>query len=239
MNRLTFGILALWASTAIGGGASAADAVVYDGPPVAVNDSFNWSGVYVGLVGSAGLFDSTMSDSNENISYGSYDLSDWGWSGGVTLGYNQQFGNAVIGVEGDINWSGFDSDSYDDPYDTQHDRSWDWYSTLRLRAGLAMDRTMIYATGGVAFVGIDFKGDYDPSNACGDYYGYCLDETVVGVALGGGVEHAFTDNISVKGELMWIGLPDEAVDDEYNDDVDNYHVKSSVTMARIGINYRF
>jgi outer membrane immunogenic protein len=145
----------------------------------------------------------------------------------------------VFGLEGDINWSGFGSDFNDVTYGTQHTRDWEWFSTLRLRAGLTTGDALFYATGGVAAVGVNFKGDYDPENDCGDYYGYCLNETQFGLALGGGVEYAFTENMSVKLEGLWIGLPSTAVDDPYNADTDAYTVSSSVAMVRAGLNFSF
>lgn len=218
--------------------ALAADALpdIYVPEPAAVED---WSGFYLGGVAGAGLFSSSMVDNDENISYGYSDLTDWGGSAGVTAGYNVQFGAGVIGVEADINWSSFSNSFYDSNYDTQHDRSWEWYSTIRARAGVAVDQALFYATAGVVIAGIDFKGDYDPENACGDYYGYCLAETQFGLALGAGAEFMVSDNMSVKLEGLYLGLPTSFADDVYDAEPDNYQLASNVFVARAGVNFHF
>ena len=217
----------------------AADALTSLYSPTPAAQSFDWSGAYIGVVGGLGMWNSTFSDFDENMSYGSVDLSGWGGSLGATMGYNVQMGSVVVGVEGDVNWSNLGASFYDNNYDAQHDRVWNWYSTLRLRAGLAQDNALFYATAGLAAVGVDFVGDDSPPNACGDDYGYCLDETVLGLALGGGVEMEVADNMSVKLEGLYIGLPTSYADDEYAGDEDAYAVSSSAFIARAGLNWRF
>ena len=217
----------------------AADALTSLYSPTPAAQSFDWSGAYIGVVGGLGMWNSTFSDFDEEISYDGVDLSGWGGSLGATVGYNVQMGSMVVGVEGDVNWSNFGVSFYDDSYGTQHDRAWNWYSTLRLRAGLAHDNTLVYATAGLAAVGVDFVGDYNPTNACGTYWGYCLDETVLGLALGGGVEMEVADSMSVKLEGLYIGLPTSYADEVYEDVEDAYAVSSSAFIARAGLNWRF
>lgn len=198
----------------------------------------DWSGFYLGAVAGAGLFTSTMVDNDENISYGYSDLTDWGGSAGATAGYNAQFGAGVVGIEADINWSSF-SNSFYDAYDTQHDRSWQWYSTIRARAGLAVDQALFYATAGLVIASLDFKGDYDPPNDCGDYSGYCLTGMQVGLAVGAGAEFMVSDNMSVKLEGLYLGLPTSYADDVYQGDPNNYQLASHVFVARAGVNFHF
>jgi outer membrane immunogenic protein len=212
----------------------------------AVADAYDWTGAYVGAVAGAGLFDTNFNDASENISYGSLDISDWGWAAGLTVGGNWQSGSMVLGIEADFNWSNFEIDELHNAYSgnfnggpTQHDRSWEWFATLRGRAGLAVDQTLLYVTGGLALVEVDFKGDYDPPNACGQDYGYCLEKRMVGLAVGAGAEFGMGEHASLKLEGLWIGLPTETADDVFDNDEDNYHVNSSVALARVGLNWRF
>jgi outer membrane immunogenic protein len=238
MKNLAFGVSALAVSLALSASAFAADlqSELYVPEAAAVED---WSGFYLGGVVGAGLFTSTMVDNDENISYGYSDLTDWGGSAGVTAGYNVQFGAGVVGVEADINWSSFSNSFYDEAYDTQHDRSWEWYSTIRGRAGLAVDKALFYGTAGLVIASLDFKGDYDPENDCGDYYGYCLTGTQVGLALGAGAEFMVSDNLSVKVEGLYLGLPTSMADDVYTEDANNYQLESHVFVARAGLNLHF
>lgn len=236
MKNLTFGVSIL-ALSLLAAPAFAADAPteMYLPDASAVED---WSGFYLGAVAGAGLFTSTMVDNDENISYGYSDLTDWGGSAGATAGYNAQFGAGVVGIEADINWSSF-SNSFYDAYDTQHDRSWQWYSTIRARAGLAVDQALFYATAGLVIASLDFKGDYDPPNDCGDYSGYCLTGMQVGLAVGAGAEFMVSDNMSVKLEGLYLGLPTSYADDVYEDEPNNYQLASHVFVARAGVNFHF
>jgi len=104
----------------------------------------------------------------------------------------------------------------------------DWFATARVRVGYAFDRTLIYATGGLAFtddsnnkgffggitngtqVGAPFY--VSPAAAVlgggvgtGGFFGK-NNNNDVGWVLGGGVEYAFTNNLTVKLEGLWVNL---------------------------------
>jgi outer membrane immunogenic protein len=223
------------------GSASAADLLDEVYVPSA-GGGYDWTGFYLGVNAGVGIINTTFSEPNENIAYGSIDYSDWGGTAGVTAGANFQSGSVVWGIEGDLNWSGLGISYYDEYWDSQHDRSWDWFATLRLRGGIAVDNTLFFATAGVAAVGVNYVGTYDPDSydACNDdNYNFCLSETQFGLAVGMGVEHAVTENISVKLEGLWIGLPTaEVPDGAYPDDYE-YLLTSNAMIARAGVNFHF
>ncbi|MCV5185543.1 outer membrane beta-barrel protein, partial [Escherichia coli] len=78
--------------------------------------------------------------------------------------------------------------------------SLDWFGTVRGRLGYAFDRWLVYGTGGFAYGG----GSRSPYAAS---YPYTLPDTArIGYALGGGVEYALTDHISVKVEGLYVDL---------------------------------
>ncbi|RUT32662.1 porin family protein [Arsenicitalea aurantiaca] len=207
---------------------------------VAMTSTYDWTGFYVGVVGGAGILNTNFSDVSEYLSYNAVDLSDWGGSLGVTAGYNYQIGSAVFGLEGDLNWASMSQSYYDDYEDTQYNRSWDWYSTIRLRAGVATDNALFYATAGVAMVGVDLSGVYDPDDyECGEYYSFCVNETQFGFALGAGAEIALNDSTSLKLEGMYIGLPTTTESDPESGYDDVYIMSSSAVLARAGLNFRF
>ena len=96
MKRLC---LALIGVVALAGAAAAADLArpapvpYYPKAPVFV-PPYNWTGFYIGINGGGGFGSSSWdSTGSRNISGGLV---------GGTVGYNYQFGQAVIGVEGDI-----------------------------------------------------------------------------------------------------------------------------------------
>ncbi len=92
----------------------------------------------------------------------------WGWfrnstwdttnsftmSGGLVggmIGYNYQFGRAVIGAEGDIDWNGIKGTTTTGTCPAGCTTSDSWLSMVRARLGYAADRFMPYVTGGGAF----------------------------------------------------------------------------------------
>ena len=84
-----------------------------------------------------------------------------GWLAGGTVGANYEFwGGAVLGVEGDWDWTNLNGTSGAGPC-SGASRRWargtgcqtssNWLSTVRGRAGWAFDRVLLYGTGGAAF----------------------------------------------------------------------------------------
>src|SRR2546430_6828076 len=96
MNRVVMacvGVLAL-----VGGSAGAAELPPYYQPGPAYNPIYTWTGFYLGINGGGGWGRSQWD------ALDTFDLS--GGVIGGTVGYNWQVGQAVIGAEGDIDWSG-------------------------------------------------------------------------------------------------------------------------------------
>jgi opacity protein-like surface antigen len=108
-----------------------------------------------------------------------------GFMGGAQIGYNLQFSQFVVGVEGDISSTDWDGS-----------RDVNWFATVRGRLGYAWDRVMPYATAGLAIAEVDrpFTG---PSS-----------ETETGWTAGGGIEFAVSDNVSLRGEYLHFDLSD-------------------------------
>jgi outer membrane immunogenic protein len=87
----------------------------------------------------------------------------------------------------------------------------DWYGMIAGRLGYAWGRTLIYVKGDAAFVPVRasvLDQGNTPATGCGNW----LISTSAGTdiittaTLGGGVEWAFANNWSIKGEYMFIGL---------------------------------
>ncbi len=68
----------------------------------------------------------------------------------------------------------------------------DYLASLRGRIGYAFDKALVYATGGVAFLG------YSDDIADG-----LDDDVAVGYVVGGGVEYKLTNNLSVGVEGLY------------------------------------
>ena len=211
MKNRILGLLAATAlSTAAVSSVSAADLPMRAAPPViATVPVFTWTGFYVGgnlgwgwrdddneavvLTGPgipAGIVGGTLSFDNGN---------DGNFLGGGQIGYNYQIGSFVVGVEADI--QGIATDDNDAVFipgpgfaggtfvPGEFEDSADWFGTVRLRAGVAFDRVLVYATGGLAYT-----------------------EDNTGWTVGGGVEWALPANVfgssavTLGLEGLWVSI---------------------------------
>jgi len=188
MNTRLFSLLAATAFSVVGlTAASAADlpsrvapAPIYTPVPI-----FTWTGFYVGVNAGIGFNNSDDGD----LVFGGVPVigdsdDDAGFVGGAQAGYNYQIGSFVVGLEADIQYADFGGVNYDfGPLGIYENNNDDWFGTVRARAGVAFDRALIYATGGWAFT--------DDRN---------------GWTLGGGLEYAFTNNLTAKIEGLYVNL---------------------------------
>lgn len=200
MKKLYAGLLSLTLTSAVALSANATDmsrgGYKDSGPAYAPVAS--WTGFYAGLNVGAGW---TANDS-------SGDLSPSGGFGGGQIGYNWQgvlgLGRQwVLGVEADLQGAGI-SDSGNFGL-TSVENSLNWFGTVRGRVGYAMDRALIYFTGGFAFGEVESTGHFFGK---GNGFGVPFDvtETQTGYVLGGGVEYKFNPAWSLKGEYQFISL---------------------------------
>jgi outer membrane immunogenic protein len=239
----------LTASALMSGPAAAADlpieAPTYVEPPPVVG-LLNWTGFYVGAnlgfarsPGSADIMVAgvPLLSLSENMS---------GVIGGAQIGANWQTGNAVFGIEADIQGT---SQSVSDSMtvvdvtgavkvaganatavNTDKITS---FGTVRGRLGIASGRALFYATGGWAYwtwtsnLTVTGVGTASLSNFQG------------GGAIGAGVEYAIASNWTVKAEYLYlqsttisntpfIARPDVMVNTRIRDNV-----------FRVGVNYMF
>jgi len=192
MKRVCTAYLGLAAALALVAGS----AVAADLPPRYVpqpyrapvyNAAYNWSGFYLGINGGGGWGSSQWDGVNK------FDISG-GLIGG-TIGYNWQFGGVVLGVEGDIDWSGIKGTTTTLCAPGCITRN-HWLSTVRGRAGYAIDRWLPYITGGLAVGDISATVAGLPGGSI----------TTAGWTLGAGLEVGVIGNVSVKAEYLYVGL---------------------------------
>jgi outer membrane immunogenic protein len=223
MKRILLASLALAAM-----GAAASPAAAADLPrqmpvkaPAYAPAYFTWTGFYLGINGGWGFGHSNWS----GIPTGDFSVNG-GLIGG-TAGYNWQFGQAVFGLEGDLDWSGI-SGSTTTNCPAGCKTSNNWLSTVRGRLGYAGDRWMPYVTGGAAFG--DIKATV-PGFAG-------VDTTKAGWTVGAGVEYAFAGPWSAKLEYLYVDLGNNNCGFSCGAvSPDNVNLKTNI--VRGGINYRF
>ena len=106
----------------------------------------SWSGVYLGVT--AGGF-----ANNSNLITGvGYATENDGGSllAGATVGYNWQFDNGfVVGAEADGGYRG--KGGISTQFSTRAADNDGYFGTMRARGGFGWDRTLVYATAGVAY----------------------------------------------------------------------------------------
>jgi outer membrane immunogenic protein len=226
MKTLFWAVLMAGAATS----AFAADLPTRKGTPMApvpaYAPAFTWGGLYVGI--------------NGGYAYGGLSNTNFGnLDGGIvggTVGYNWQMGQIVFGGEADFDYGFLKSSNNFNigggPGTATYKTN--WMTTERLRLGYAVDRALFYVTGGYA--GVSTRADISaPAFPRGTYTNSQNDWRSGGV-IGGGIEYAFTNNITAKAEYLWAPLQDKTYW-QATPYTETNHM--SISMARVGLNYKF
>jgi outer membrane immunogenic protein len=191
---------------------------------------------------------------------GTGELSSTGFTGGIQGGYSWQFGNIVIGGEGDFgildlgrstSVSGtFPPTSFlGDTFTLTQSMSTDWLATLRGRLGLVVaPQLLLYATGGLALTEFKFSSSYS-DNAIGGIFpggtGFGSKSGVrTGWTVGGGGEWLFPDGWSVKAEYLYVDFGSESIAVPVSNtpgfqQTMRVDADLSASIARVGLNHRF
>ena len=214
---MTKGILSALALVALGGTAFAADLPSRKGPVYApIAPIFTWTGFYVGAnagvifndnnISTAGNAANTIANVAANRRTPSLSNDEQSFTVGGQVGYNYQMGSWVLGAEADLNYVDRKSNStflsaLGDP--STYRQELDYLGTVRLRVGYAFDRVLVYATGGLAYGDVTNTANFF-ANTAGNPLAFTgrSSDVEVGYAVGGGVEYAFTNNISLKAEYL-------------------------------------
>ncbi|MFN3663770.1 outer membrane protein [Yoonia sp.] len=217
-----------------------------------------WSGFYAGGAASFGMFKTETFDHWCKVSCEFANLSEMGGAVGVTLGYDMQIGSLVVGGIADYMIGDFETENVvgsfqsdnpvgpDDRYASFTQSKWDSIATLRARAGVSVDRSLIFVSGGLASVEVNYRqdGNFGPDASPGGYKPYSGRET--GFAAGVGIEHAFTDQLSFSAEYLYVGLPSvnggqffEDFSDDGPSEESSVKFSSSAQLIRVGANWRF
>lgn len=187
---------------------------------------FTWTGFYVGVHTGWGwaTWSGDGSDAHGN-----------GVIGGVQLGYNYQFGNYVIGVEGEFSFSDVKKEELF--LAGQISLKNDYYGMVTGRLGyLYSDRTLLYGKGGVAFT----RDIWKARDGIGGFADGTFNRT--GWIIGLGAEHMMWRNVSVKLEYNYLHFGDVnevlttggGLTVTGTGDVSEY-----VHIVKLGLNYHF
>jgi outer membrane immunogenic protein len=217
--------------------ANAADLPMKAAPAPVVAQLYNWTGLYVGVNGGWGWGqqDPLAPFSNR------FDRTSFNTSGGMvggTFGAQIQQGYVVLGLEGDLDWANVKGNGISTPtilgvpqaITLNVGSNISAIGTARIRAGVAMNNWLFYATGGAAFVNSSANGSSIAGVPCGTLGvlpNCSASAWRPGLAAGLGTEWGFTPNWSAKLEYLFIDVVGSGFSTDH------------INTVRAGINYRF
>jgi outer membrane immunogenic protein len=191
-----------------------------------------WGGFYIGLNGGGGFGSSQWTLGGIGTSV----FNTGGFLLGGTVGFNYPISEVLVGLEGDLDWSTFDGSASGCAVNSAGgiaacETKNNWLGTARARAGYALDRMMIFVTGGAAFggvqTGLNPPATFDTA-------------THVGWTAGAGVEYALSPAWIVKAEYLFVDFNNASCVT-----VANCGTAAGATavltenLLRAGINYKF
>ncbi len=215
---------------AFGGMAMAADLpsrrVAPVAPQVYTPPAFTWTGFYVGV--NAGYGFGNINTRGIANPYGKPD----GFVGGGQLGYNYQIGQFVFGLEGDLQYADLKAGASAAGLGLVNDAKIDFLGTVRGRAGVAFDRFLVYATGGYAYA--NSKAGLTPVGAAalGIPGVASVSNSHNGYAVGAGVEYAVTNNVTLRGEYLYVDLEKKSL-------TPTVKAGADFSLIRAGANFKF
>jgi outer membrane immunogenic protein len=214
--KLLSGILGLTLTSAVAlASANAADLYrgpagggLKDGPYIPVA---TWTGFYAGVNGGYAW-------ANED-DYAFFKPE--GGFGGGQIGYNWQgalYPSLVVGIEADFQGGDITGSV------GSEEQTLNYFGTVRGRLGYALERTLVYGTGGFAYGEVEHK-----------HPGYSVSDTQTGWVAGGGIEYKVTPAWSLKGEYQFLSL--DAKDSDPGSLTWGDSDRSEVHTVRLGLNY--
>ena len=240
MKRILFttvalGVLGLM-SPALG-----ADLPAYTKAPVAVSPLYDWSGFYVGVYGGGGFGNHNLNNANGmGAPFANYTVNydSSGAIGGGEVGYNWQSGNMVFGVEADGFWSGIKGSDANQFFagnplvvaiDTTKLQDG---ASVRARGGIAVDRLLLFFDGGWAL------GYLNHTNLVPGVGTEVFTNHRSGLAAGGGIAYAITNNLIGKFEYRYYDFG-RFVRNAPTTGVLPYTIDNTYSVVTLGIDYKF
>lgn len=211
---------------------------------------FNWAGAHVGVFGGGTLL--TPSGSGTTVDVGRVDVHQNALTGpyvigglvGGSAGYDWQRGALVYGVEGDFAHV-FADKFHEAPAEhfvqgmlqgvVSNDYRMDAFATLRAKAGIAVDRGLIYGTVGVGAI----HGQQTASVGIPVVY-LTKSQWVPALAIGGGVDYAIWDHWTIGAEALYLAaaqmtqdIPDSFLGRR------TYRISPSQAVVKASVSYKF
>jgi outer membrane immunogenic protein len=235
LTTVSLGVLGLL-SPALG-----AELPTYSKAPSIAAPVYDWSGFYVGGFGGGGFGNHNVNNAlGPNTPFADYtaNYSSTGGVAGGEAGYNWQSGSIVVGLEGDMFWSGIKGNDAaavaagNFAITSVDQDNLRWGGSVRVRGGYTVDRWMLFFTGGYAF------GDIVHTNTAA---GVLPDQFTVhanGLTAGGGIAYALTNNVIGKFEYRYTNF------NGYNHPLPTngvlpYTTETTYSVVTVGLDFKF
>jgi outer membrane immunogenic protein len=216
-------------------------------PPVPI---FTWTGFYIGVNAGAAF---RVRNVDDNVFFpgvnpllfalaNNNNGNNTRFIGGGQAGVNWQINQFVLGVEADgqaLVGSRNNNNNFFNFGDNGDNTR--FLGTVRARGGIAFDRVLVYGTGGFAYGTGPRINNFNPLLVGVSPFFNNVDNGnnwLVGYAVGGGVEWAFLDNWSIKGEYLYTDI--RRTNNNNNFFFNNNNLfRERNHIVRAGLNYRF
>jgi outer membrane immunogenic protein len=214
-----------------------ADLPLYTKAPTIASHAYDWSGFYIGGFGGGGYGNHNLNNATGPAGNANFtaNYSSQGALVGGEIGYNVQSGSLVGGLEADYSW--FDINGNDNfalgSNDATSLRSG---GSIRARGGIAVDRLLLFFTGGWAYGELRHTNT-DPVNGIDQFSDHRS-----GLTAGAGLSYALTNNLIGKFEYRYynfgttsrVGLPTLTANGQLP-----YNVADTYSVVTLGLDFKF
>lgn len=228
---------------AFAGGAVAADLPTARPAPLPPPPILTWTGFYFGAQGGVGwgASDETFDNAPNSATFvGSQDYNLNGGMVGGLVGYDDQIGSFVLGLQADYNWA--DVSGRSGVINVSPNRGDTYFSKLtsygdaKARAGYAFGPILVFLDGGLAFGTLQHQ--YDAALNGGAANTFVRNTSRTGWTLGGGVEYKFAQNWSAGVEYDYVDLGSSSI--QYSATPANRSTwRDSFNIIKAMVAYRF
>ncbi|NGP19351.1 outer membrane protein [Devosia aurantiaca] len=193
---------------------------------------FDWTGFYAGLNGG------TVAGHARAVSNTTIMITDTPVNGyvlGATLGANWQLQQFVLGAEGDLAWAGASGTALCTVVPANNcDTDLSWLGTIKARAGVAFDRTLLFANGGFVTAGASMRVSPAVAGTSGVF-----EERYSGWTVGVGAEVSITKAVSVKAEYNLNEFSEKLAPVDSLRDGEVTSVRPVLHTVKVGANWHF
>ncbi|MDO8980338.1 MAG: outer membrane beta-barrel protein [Afipia sp.] len=199
----------------------------------------DWTGFYVGAhIGNAASGNSwkDASDAPLPIPFAGH-FTGGGIVRGIQAGYNYQLGHLVLGVEGEGSFADIDGGAHCAAAIFTCDAKIETLGTVTGRLGYATGDLLFYGKAGGAW--LHEKLTMTPNPGAGSSDIWQGRQIRPGLALGAGVEYAFSPSASAKIEYNYLAFGQDRVDlTDPNGNRLNVGLDQNIHLVKLGLNYK-